>query len=334
MIRLGFVMLLFLSCLMVPLSANAQTPVTLAGNVYYEDDYSPAKNVVISLSDVEQVQLTTQATSDDGGFRFRGLMRSSYTVSINASGYEPITLTVDLSFSSDKVVAIYLKRSSGKQVSPKASTISMHELSIPAKARELMESGKKKLYQDKDPRGGLADFQQAISVAPGYYEAHYQVAMAYLTLGNPEEAEKSLRKSVEVSGDKYGVADVGLGTVMLDRGSFSEGEKTIRRGLQLNPNLWLGHYELGRALLNEKRISEAQDSAEHARLLAPRAPMVYRLLSNIHLQEKDYPALLKDIDAYLTLDPDSPAGIRAKQLREQVQQKITSEHPAPASSEP
>ena len=334
MIRLGFVMLLFLSCLMVPLSANAQTPVTLAGNVYYEDDYSPAKNVVISLSDVEQVQLTTQATSDDGGFRFRGLMRSSYTVSINASGYEPITLTVDLSFSSDKVVAIYLKRSSGKQVSPKASTISMHELSIPAKARELMESGKKKLYQDKDPRGGLADFQQAISVAPGYYEAHYQVAMAYLTLGNPEEAEKSLRKSVEVSGDKYGVADVGLGTVMLDRGSFSEGEKTIRRGLQLNPNLWLGHYELGRALLNEKRISEAQDSAEHARLLAPRAPMVYRLLSNIHLQEKDYPALLKDIDAYLTLDPDSPAGVRAKQLREQVQQKITSEHPAPASSEP
>ena len=110
--------------------------------------------------------------------------------------------------------------------------------------------------------------------------------MAYLTLGNPEAAEKSLRKSVEVSGDKYGAADVGLGTVMLDRGSFSEGEKTIRRGLQLNPDLWLGHYELGRALLNEKRISEAQDSAEHARLLAPRAPMVYRLLSNIHLQEK------------------------------------------------
>lgn len=334
MIRLGFAMLLFLSCLMVPLSANAQTPVALGGNVYYEDDYSPAKNVVISLSDVEQVQLTTQATSDDGGFRFRGLMRSTYTVSINASGYEPITLTVDLSFSSDKVVAIYLKRSSEKQVFPKASTISMHELSIPAKARELMESGKKKLYQDKDAGGGLADFQQALSVAPGYYEAHYQVAMAYLTLGNPEEAEKSLRKSVEVSGDKYGAADVGLGTVMLDRGSFSEGERTIRRGLQLNPNLWLGHYELGRALLNEKRIPEAQDSAEHARLLAPRAPMIYRLLSNIHLQEKNYPALLKDIDAYLTLDPDSPAGIRAKQLREQVQQKITSEHLAPASSEP
>jgi tetratricopeptide (TPR) repeat protein len=304
------------------------------GNVYYADDFRPARNVVVSLSDSEQVQLETQETSDNGQFRFGGLKRATYTVKINASGYEPVTLNVDLSLGSDKGVAIYLKPNSKKQDSPKASTISAHELSIPAHARELMESGQKKLYQDKDSAGGLADFQRAISVAPDYYEAHYQAAMAYLTLRNPGEAEKSFRKSVELSGDKYGEADVGLGTMMVDRGSFSEGENTIRRGLQSNPNLWLGHYELGRALLNEKRISEAQVSAEHARLLAPNAPIVYRLLSNIHLKEKDYPALLQDIDAYLKLDPDSPAGIRAKQLRQQVQQKIGSEHFTPASAKP
>jgi hypothetical protein len=334
MIRLGFAMLLLVSCLMVSFSANAQGPVKLAGNVYYGDDFHPAKNVLVYLSDAELVQLATQATSDTGQFRFGGLKRETYTVSINASGYEPITLKVDLSFTSDKDVEIHLKPTSRKQDSPRAGNISTHELSMLAKARDLMKSGKKKLYQDKDAGGGLADFQQAISVAPDYYEAHYQVAMAYLTLGNRGEAEKSFRKSVDVSGDTYAEADVGLGTMMLDRGSLSEGEKTIRRGIQLNPNLWLGPYELGRALLNEKRISEAQVSAEHARLLAPSVPIVYRLLSNIHLKEKDYPALLQDIDAYLKLDPNSPAGIRAKQLREQVQQKIGSEHLTPASATP
>ena len=333
MTRLGFA-LLFVSCLMIPLGTNAQKPATLMGNVYYADDFRPARSVVVSLSDSEHVQIETQETSDNGEFRFGGLKRATYTVSINAPGYEPITLNVDISFGSDKGIAIYLKAISKKQDSPKASTISTHELSMPAQAHELMESGKKKLYQDKDPGGGLSDFQRAISVAPDYYEAHYQAAMAYLTLGNRGEAENSFRKSVEVSGDKYGEADVGLGTMMLDRGSFSEAEKMMRRGLQLNPNLWLGHYELGRALLNEQRISEAQVSAEHARLLAPTVPIVYRLLSNIHLQEKDYPALLQDIDAYLKLDPDSPAGVRAKQLREQVQQKIGSEHLAPTSAKP
>ena len=75
---------------------------------------------------------------------------------------------------------------------------------MPAKARDLMQSGKKKLYEDKNSPGGLADFQQAISLAPGYYEAHYQLAMAYLSLGNNAEAEKSFRKAIEVSGDKCG----------------------------------------------------------------------------------------------------------------------------------
>jgi hypothetical protein len=37
-------------------------------------------------------------------------------------------------------------------------------------------------------------------------------------------------------------------------------------------------------------------------------------------------ALLIDIDAYIKLDPDSPAGIRAKQMREEVQQKIEADN--------
>jgi tetratricopeptide (TPR) repeat protein len=202
---------------------------------------------------------------------------------------------------------------------------------MPAKARDLMESGKKKLYEDKNSSAGLGDFQQAISLAPGYYEAYYQLAMAYLSLGNSGEAEKSFRKSIEVSGDKYGEADVRLGTILLDQGNSAEGEKAVRRGIQLNPNFWLGHYELGRALVNEKRIHEAQDSAEHARLLAPGTAIVYRLLANIHLQQKDYAALLQDVDEYLRLDPDSPAGLRAKELREQITQKMTRDNPSAAA---
>jgi hypothetical protein len=54
-------------------------------------------------------------------------------------------------------------------------------------------------------------------------------------------------------------------------------------------------------------------------------------LANIHLQEKNYAALLQDIDAYLTLDPDSPAGLRAKELRDQIQRKIALDNPTAAA---
>ena len=185
-----------------------------------------------------------------------------------------------------------------------------------------MESGKKKVYTDKSVQAGLADFQQAVAIAPAYYEAYYQIALAGLLLGQRDLAEKSFRKAIEVSGDTYGDANIGLGTALLDKRDFYEGEKTIRRGIELSPDSWLGHYELGRALLNQDRIEDAEKAALQARSLAPNAAVIYRLLSNVHLRQKNYPAVLNDIDAYLKLDPNSPAGIRAKQMREEVQQKI------------
>jgi tetratricopeptide (TPR) repeat protein len=205
-----------------------------------------------------------------------------------------------------------------------SASVSVHELSLPQAALDAFAAGKKKMYVDKNLSGALADFQAAVTAAPGYYEAYYQMALAHLTLGNSGEAEANLRKSIAASGDKYGEAEVGLGTVLLDRGQSAEAEKALRRGVELNPNLWLGHYELGRSLFNLRKDSEALKSAERARALSPASPIIYRLFANIHLRAQDYPAVLADIDQYLKLDPQSAAGIRAKQLREQVAQKIAS----------
>jgi tetratricopeptide (TPR) repeat protein len=150
-------------------------------------------------------------------------------------------------------------------------------------------------------------------------------------LGKTLEAENNFRKSIEISGDKDAESEVGLGTLMIDRGEYLQGEKTVRRGIELEPNFWLGHYQLARALLIENNLPDALRSADQAKSLAPTAPIVYRLLSNIHLRQKDYPALLGDIDAYLILDPDSPAAIRAKQLREQVAQRVSAAKTTPAT---
>jgi tetratricopeptide (TPR) repeat protein len=194
---------------------------------------------------------------------------------------------------------------------------------------DVMDSGMKKLYHDKDAHAALPDFQQALALAPAYYEAAYQLGMAQLSLGDRAQAEKSFRGSFEQSKHTYGESAVALGAALLDLGNTSEAEQFIRRGLVLNPNLWLGHYELGRALLQQKRLSDALTSAEQARLLAPSVPIVYRLLSNIHLQQENYPALLADLDTYLTLDPSSPAGLRAKQLRDQLQSQAAQHAPPP-----
>ncbi len=305
--------------------------VSLTGTIYTEKGDHPIMHANVRLCDGGGNLLEESITGDSGDFAFRGISRGTYILQVSAVGFESSSTNVDLSFNSDRGIPIYLKESAeDARESAAPASISAHEMSMPKAARDLLASGEKKFYVDKNTAGGMADFRSAIAAAPGYYEAYYQIALADATLGNKPEAEASLRKSMEVSQDSYGEAEVGLGTMMLERGDVAQGEKAVRRGIELSPNYWFGHYELGRALFTENKLPDALKSAEQAKSLAPSAPVVYRLLSNIHLQQKDYPALLADIDAYLKLDPDSPAGIRAKQLRELVVQKVGAEKNTPA----
>jgi tetratricopeptide (TPR) repeat protein len=319
-----------LSCLLIPAFCCAQKSATIAGNLYYENEHHAAKDVTVTLLNGEHGFVESQTTLEDGRFRFGALKRASYCVSIQVEGYEPLRLDVDVSMVSDTTLSLYLKPIAKMQERTLSKTVSSHELSMPEKAREHMEAGMMKLHQGIDASAAIGEFAQALEIAPKYYEAAYQMGMAQLTIGKHADAEMCFRKAIMLSGDQYAEADVGLGAVLLDGGKVSEADGTIRRGLQLNPNLWRGHYELGRALLKEGHLTDAQASAEQARSLAPSVSIVYRLLSNIHLQEKNYPALLVDLDTYLKLDPNSPAGIRAKQLREQVQAKVSAEQIAPA----
>jgi tetratricopeptide (TPR) repeat protein len=301
----------------------ASNTVTVSGMVLTEGDNQRIEHVTVRLCDTGGVLIEETNTSDSGEFVFRGVQRGRYILTFEANGFQKAEVHQDLSFASDKGMSIYLKPvtpDSGPL--PPGTTISAHELSMPEAARELVDTGRRKLYSEKNAKDGLKDFQQAVSVAPSYYEAYRDIAVAQLSMGSSDEAIKSFRKSIEVSHDSYGDADVGLGTLLVEKGDLDAGEKAIRRGVELNPNSWMGFFELGKLDLNRNRLGTSLQSAERARMLSPNTPMVYRLLANIHLRQKDYEDLLGDLDAYLKLDPDSPAGVRAKEMRGQIQREL------------
>lgn len=297
--------------------------VSLTGTIFAEGKSAPVPQATVQLCDSGGTQIAVTVTNDSGEFFFRYIDRNTYILKIDANGFQSQEAHVDLSFGSERGMSVFLKpNSESKPAAGPAASVSAHEMSMPQQARDLMASGMKKIYQDKDPKAGLADLEQATEVAPGYYEAYYQIAMAQLASNNNDEAEKAFQESIAVSGDKYGEAEIGLGTLMLNKGDNAGGEKAIRKGIELSPNFWFGYYELGRALLNDKQVPDAEKAGLQAKSLAPDAPLVYRLLANVHITEKNYPALLDDLDAYIKLDPDSPAGQRAKEMRTQVAQQI------------
>jgi tetratricopeptide (TPR) repeat protein len=307
--------------------------VALAGTIFSDDSNQRIARASIALCDDGGSLLQQSPVNDDGEFSFQGLQPAHYILKVQATGFESLELHIDLSFTSQRGVSVMLKPARiARQPASHGQTISAHELAIPQSSRDLLVSGKKKLYTEKTAQAALKDFQLATRKAPNYYEAYYQAGMAYLSLQNPTEAEKQFRKSVDLSQKQYPDADIALGTLLLERGEGHEGETLLREGLVLNPRSWQGQYALGEMELTRGHEEPALAAAQQAVSLAPKQPVVYRLLAVIHLRQKNYPALLTDLDVYLQLDPDSPAGLRAKELHAQVEKQILSSTEATVSA--
>jgi tetratricopeptide (TPR) repeat protein len=203
------------------------------------------------------------------------------------------------------------------QSQPSPYEVSVRELRIPPKAKRAFDQGLERLAK-KDAAGSLPHFQQAIAEFAGYYEAYDRIGAADLKLWRIPEAEQAFRKSIEWSAGQYAHPQIALGAILVDRGKFVEAESVIRKGLDLEPESWTGHYYLGLAMLGLNRTVEAEKSARDALSRKPDFPKAHILLADIHRREKDYESLLTDLNEYLRLAPDGPDSAWAKTLRESV----------------
>jgi tetratricopeptide (TPR) repeat protein len=211
--------------------------------------------------------------------------------------------------------------------------VSIRELSIPRKAHQAFEQGVQ-LLGKKDAAGSLPHFQRAMAEFPSYYEALYEMGVANLKLRRIADAEQAFRRSVALSSGQFAPPLLGLGGVLGLQEKFAEAEEVTRKGLDLDMASWSGHYYLGWALLGLNRLEEAEKSVREALRLKTDFPEALRLLIDIHSREKNYSALLKDLDEYLKLDPDSPVGLRAKALRESAQRMLAESQSSASLTQP
>ncbi len=304
-------------------SVPEKLPFDLTGSVFSEGSNRRIAGASVVLCDEGGNRLQETYAGDSGEFSFQSLRPGHYVLRVAATGYERSELHIDLSFTSERSLAVSLKPArTDSPPTSRSGTISAHELAMPQAARDLVESGKKMLYTEKNPQAALHNFQTATGQVPNFYEAYYQTGMAYLALLKPRDAEKQFRKCAELSQDKYADADIALGTLLLHRHEVNEGESLLRKGLAVNPNSWPGQFAVGELELSRGNLEAALTAAEKAVQLAPQQAVVYRLLAVIQLRQKNYLALLSALDSYIELDPDSPAGVRAKELRAEAEKEL------------
>jgi Flp pilus assembly protein TadD len=318
--------LFFLSSLIaLPGSAQSRREIfSIGGNVHDAADHRAMDNTQVTLKSPTGETVKDAFTRGNGDFQFDGLRNGEYMIEVNVKDYDLYSERISVSGSSHVGISINLNKVGKIPGTTAQMSISAHQLSVPHKAYDEFEKGLSLIYLKSDYRGAINQFQLAIRDFPTYYEAYAEEGAAYQLLEEQGPAEEALRKSIELSSGQYAEALFNLAALLTNTKRFPEAEAVARKGVSVDKSSWRGPFELARALIALKQADEAEKNAQEARDIMPDNSPVYLLLANIHIQKKDYPALIRDLDEYLRLAPNSPEAEQARKTREHVQSLLNS----------
>jgi Tfp pilus assembly protein PilF len=314
-------LLLFITAL-IALPGRAQSRheiFNIGGSVRDAIDHHALENIQVSLKTPMGETVKDAFTHGEGYFQLDGLRNGEYILEINVKDYELYTERISVSGSSRMGMSISLNKYGKPAAVASQMSISAHQLSVPRKAHDEFEKGLSVIYMRSDYRAAITQFQLAIKDFPSYYEAYAEEGAALRTLQETGPAEEALRKSVELSSGQYAEAFFNLAALLTDAKRYAEAETIARKGVAADKSSWRGPFELARALIALKQTDEAEKNAQQARDIMPDNPPIYLLLANIHIQKKDYPSIVRDLDEYLRLAPNNPEAEQARKTRERVQ---------------
>jgi predicted Zn-dependent protease len=307
-----------------PSSSNPRAGV--GGAITSDGDHRPIANAKVQLTSSSGEMMSSTYTGNEGQFSFMNLSQGEYVITVTAVGYETNTQKVMIFSASVPDVRLSLRKTNSPVESAPLGdgSVSNRELLLPKKAQEAFQKGLDTLYKKNDPSGSILYFQKVLAISPDFYEAYYNQGRAYSFVGKPADAEAAFQKAIELSKNSYADADFGLAAIFSDRGRFKESEQLSRHGLELQPDVWRGYFELARALDGMGHTREAEQNGLEARKMNPTFSGIYIVLANIHLELHNDNALVEDLNAYLRLDPSGPFAAQAKDLRTKTEKLLNS----------
>jgi tetratricopeptide (TPR) repeat protein len=164
--------------------------------------------------------------------------------------------------------------------------------------------------------------QRAASEFPNFYEVHYAMGVAHLSLGHQKQAEQAFQQSIDASGGRYAAPHFGLSVLLCCQQKFTEAEPIIRKALELAPSFGPGYFTLAWALFGLNRLDEAEKNAHEALMRNPTFAPAHFLLANIHNRRSDFSAALVELDACLWLAPDGAPSDQARRFQEFIKEKL------------
>jgi len=261
-------------------------------------------------------------TTRDGDFEFANLTPASYEIVIKQQGYQALSERAEFHASRNSgrieilTVDITLKPDSREAPLP-AGPATTFVQNIPSAAQKAYNEAIQKL-KDSKPLEAIALLQEAITLFPDYFSAHYALAGELARQRKIDDALAELELARRVNDRSAEVYHL-FGMLMGQQKKYSIAEYAFRQAIDRNPlgtASYVSHavvlIELVKTDKESLENSKWLDTAEHdlnRAIELSKEKMASAFLHRAQVRElkQDKKGAVLDLERYLKLNPDTPS---------------------------
>ena len=298
------------------IEAAAQSEGGVSGTVLSENGaFLPAMTLVT----LTQTGVTVAAAYTDaaGRFTFRGVPPGSYTIHISVDGYEKTSQAVEVSqydgFAPESIVMLTRKHEVIRPNTPHTIDISQFLERYPKKAVESFRKGME--YKDGGQNdSAVKQFEEAVKIAPAFYQAYNELGIAYKHAGRYDDAETAFLRAHYLNGSN---ADplVNLTGLYIEKDRPDDAVITGEKAIKVNSRSAPAFFNLGMALFKLAKLDRSETILRKALELAPKMAPVRLLLANVYLKLRRYDNVMEQLDNYLAENPKGEHRAAVEQMR-------------------
>jgi thioredoxin-like negative regulator of GroEL len=290
---------------------------------------------VILVQNLEQPVQATVADSQ-GRYRFSGLARGTYYITVKLEGFQEVRQRVDLS--SDTIVNIILDFQEERVVKPptdfsgeQTEVVDISDLSknYPSPVIEKLKAVNKDI-QIGNYAKALPVLEEIVRDAPDLYQAHRALGMIYQKQARYRDAESEYRTAADLR-QNSAAPWINLGSLFVEeadasasqgsavvRGILNEALGSLNSAVKLKPDASFAYYLLGVTYYKSAFYEDAEEHLKHALELTPDLFDARLALANVYIRMQEWPNVITQLDAYLVANPKSPMRDQIQAMRSRV----------------
>jgi Flp pilus assembly protein TadD len=321
--------LMSILCTVVPMNVRAQGGIdhSVSGRLLVGGGVS-CDRLLLELQ-IQGMQTVETTYSDPTcTFKFGSVPAGLYTIHIDADGYDEVSQVVELFEGAGAlgITNIQLVPAPGREgahsrqttVSNGKPVVDVSEImaQYPRKARDLY--GKAKASRKKGSKEqAIKQLDQALKIAPDFYQAHNDIGGLYKETGRLEEAEAHFVRAHQLNPNSPEPL-INLSSLYIEENEPERAVEFSQEAVKANSKSAPALFSLGLALYKLSRLDKAEAALMSALEIAPKMFQVHLALANVYLRLKRYDRMVDQLDTYLRENPRAANREEIEKLREKV----------------